>query len=131
MRDTWLTKAPVPLALKIVIGKQIESFFQVSLFIRNIRFSLPTLTFKYFYQESLLQFSNPNVLADNLRSLRQKFFVDDLDVTLTEEKDVNQLAQEVVHLLNKQLHGKNYRSDDINTKITFCVYFRITCQNCW
>ncbi|EFX74491.1 hypothetical protein DAPPUDRAFT_307280 [Daphnia pulex] len=83
LRDTWLTKAPVPLALKIVIGKQIESFFQ----------------------ESLLQFSNPNVLADNLRSLRQTFFVDDLDVTLSEEKDVNQLAQEVVHLLNKQLHG--------------------------
>jgi hypothetical protein len=77
----------------------------------------------YFYQESLLQFSNPNVLADNLRSLRQTFFVDDLDVTLSEEKDVNQLAQEVVHLLNKQLHGKNYRSDNVNTKITFRVYF--------
>lgn len=70
-----------------------------------------------------MQFSNPNVLADNLRSLRHTFFVDDLDVTLSEEEDVNQVAQEVFHVLTKQLHGKNYRSYNRNTKITFRFYF--------
>ena len=30
-QETWLTKAPVPLAVKIVAGKKIEHFFQVCL----------------------------------------------------------------------------------------------------
>ncbi|KAI9564660.1 hypothetical protein GHT06_008401 [Daphnia sinensis] len=81
LRETWLTKAPVPLALKIVVGKQIENYIE----------------------ETLLQFSNPKLLADNLRSLRHKFDVNDLDVTLTEDKDVNELVKEVVLLLSKQI----------------------------
>ena len=63
-----------------------------------------------------MQFSNPNVLADNLRSLRQTFCVNNLDVSSSEEKDVNQLVQEVVYLLNKQLHGNlpflHYKPND-------------------
>uniref|UniRef100_A0A0P5LRA2 Sorting nexin-19 n=1 Tax=Daphnia magna TaxID=35525 RepID=A0A0P5LRA2_9CRUS len=81
LRETWLTKAPVPLALKIVVGKQVENCIE----------------------ESLLQFSNPKLLADNLRSLRHKFDVNDLDATLTEDKDVNELVKEVVLLLSKQI----------------------------
>ncbi|XP_057371399.1 sorting nexin-19-like [Daphnia carinata] len=81
LRETWLTKAPVPLALKIVVGKQVENCIE----------------------ESLLQFSNPKLLADSLRSLRHKLDVNDLDVTLTEDKDVNELVKEVVLLLSKQI----------------------------
>lgn len=51
----------------------------------------------------MLQFSNPKLLADNLRSLRHKFDVNDLDATLTEDKDVNELVKEVVLLLSKQI----------------------------
>lgn len=67
-----------------------------------------------------MQFCNPNVLAATTSDrCVTHFFFDDLDVTLSEEEDVNQVAQEVFHLLTKHLHGKNYRSDNRNTKIPF------------
>ena len=76
-----------------------------------------------------MQFSNPNVLADNLRSLRQTFCANNLDVTLSEEKDVNQLAQEVVHLLNKQLHGNltlcQYKQTDNVSRLFLGVFVKI------
>lgn len=48
---------------------------------------------------------------------------------MSEEKDVNQLAQEVVHLLNKQLHGNltlcQYKQTDNVSRLFLGVFVKI------